>query len=196
MLGLDPDDIHGICIDIVAYRDEGAYVRSLMSPQLIAGYPGNYDFPRDVVFPLQRGFMFGQRGWFPKDATSRLRECYGEWQKYPEGQTTSKYTESPFWVIPDFSNRPARRVPFIQRNDSRVARSTDLTGYVRWSLNHAGPQTVWVVPSNVTITENMMFSDLVWEEEAALWGKVWVGYLGTADSLYVPAGHRAVKAFC
>lgn len=170
-------------IDVVAYRQEGDQLLNNMSPQLQADYPGNYDFPVAQVLPLRWGHLLGQPVLMPQQAVARLEGLFGDWQAFPEGYAASGLTERPFIDMPD---TPQTAGPWIARAPtSAMGDAWAQPGYVagtravRW-LTQADAQAQGIDAR--TLAESP-FTDLVYRNDRALWGKIWVGTLFPGDRL-------------
>lgn len=192
-------DPHGACailfadvpdaslgIDVVAYTHDGDTLRNAMSPQLQADYPGNYDFPTAQVLPLRWGQLLGQPVLMPQESIARLVGLFGDWQAFPTDQQASALTGPPFVVIPDADDAGGSSGPRIVRSaPSGTSHAWTCPGYV------AGTRTVrWVALADASAAgadlkqiQDSPFTDLVFHNDRALWGKVWVGTLFPGDQL-------------
>ena len=157
VLFTDAEDLEG-GIDIVAYTSEAGRLRSRMSEQLIAEYPGTYDMQSDVVYPLRQEWFLGRRISVPQKPEVRVRELFSyEWRLFPDGHKASDVTEPPFQLLPESTDTPSPgklRVTWAIRADELAASGLHAEAVAR-----------------------MTFSDLVFANERRLWGKVHVGLM-------------------
>jgi histidinol-phosphate/aromatic aminotransferase/cobyric acid decarboxylase-like protein/GTP:adenosylcobinamide-phosphate guanylyltransferase len=182
-----------IGIDIVAYREEGDWVRSLMSAATVAEYPAHYDFRREMLLPLRRELLLGRPVWVPCQAEERVHECFGRegWKEFPPGNFASLLTTRPF-----------REVRSTDWGDQGVgcsnAQPVRVTGAGADAALFGGPEsgleTVWLVPETEAASGDR-FTDLVFASDLRLWGKVIVCTLRLGESLVVPEGWRVVRRF-
>ena len=173
-------------IDVVSYTQEGDVLRNDMSPQLQADYPGNYDFPVSQVLPLRGGHLLGQPVLMPQQSQARLNELFGDWRVFPDGFGPSLLTEPPFVLIPDEGNGDQTRGPWIVRGP----RMEPLDGWtspgyvagmrvVRW----LDEEDACAVGVTIQQLQELSFTETVFHDDRALWGKVWVGTLFAGDRL-------------
>ncbi len=184
-----PDDSLGI--DIIAYTVEDGMTRNLMNPHVLAAFPGNYDFPVDMVFPLQQGWFLGQLTQVPCRVELRLREIFGEhWRQYPDGYTDSDVTVPPFQEISRAHSASADSPTPL------LVSSAEGAGGQLWQAMTEEPVVVHVLTAEacagLDLTEEMFhslaFTDLVLLGERKLWGKVFVGIVQHGEHLYLPKG--------
>ncbi len=167
----DPKRYHGI--DLVSYRRGEGRVTTLMSPELIAQYPLDYDFPEEVVFPLNRGHFLGRRILVPANGEARLRHSYGEWQRYPEGQSESRLTPPPF--------RPLA-LPATSAEKRASAHDT-LWVILAEDLAELGKRGI-----ERGALEGRSFTELVFLADHLLWGRILVGSVPSGKPVPIPDG--------
>ncbi len=186
-------------IDVVAYTQEGATLRNAMSLQLQADYPGNYDFQTSSVLPLRWSHLLGLPVLMPQRSLARLAELFGDWRAFPEGQSPSPLTKPPFVVIPDALNAEKARGPWIVRGEwQEMADPWARPGYVpgtravRW-LADADARALGLTTQDL---QQGTFTDLVFRDDRAVWGKVWVGTLFPGDRLVSDVPGLLVEWLC
>lgn len=172
-----PDESLGI--DVVAYEKRGEILKNLMSEQLCADYPGNYDFPVEQVLPLRWGHLLGQPVLLPAQGIQRLTELFGDWQAFPDGHQASELTTPPFHEMPE-----AWIVRKNAQNHVDFPEFHPETRAVRW-LTRADAQAAQV---DARMLAEMPFTTLVSRQERQLWGKMWLGTLFPGDELTTPDG--------
>lgn len=189
-------------VDLVAYEEVGDQVRSLMSPELIAEYPDNYDFARDVLFPLGPQLMLGRPIGIPNRVDERLAEIFGDWRAYPEGHSPDEWTGPPALPLPidPEDSGAGAAVPALYRSGS--PHKADTRRLIR--IEGDRPEPIWLLAkdaiealgrlgSSPVAVEECSFTELVTFGEGALWGRVFVGLARPGDCLVVPVDSHAFR---
>jgi len=187
----DADDVIGI--DVVAYREDGDWVRSLLSREILAQYSDNYDFQREMLFPLRREQLLGRPVWLPAQAEERVHQCFGKegWKQIPNGNMASILTTPPFCEV--------RTSDWADQADwNSSSQPVRITGAPsNGALLHgpnSGLETLWLLPATEE-TSAHRFSELVFAGNLRLWGKAVVCSLRQGESLYIPKTWRLVRRF-
>ncbi len=192
-----PDGSLGI--DLVCYNQVDATLKNAMSAKLQADYPGNYDFPVAQVLPLRWGHLLGLPVLLPQQSLARLEALFGDWRAFPAGEQASALTEPPFLVVPDADSADKATGPWIVRSGRPLTGNAWANpGYV------AGTRMVrWLAQADasahglaVADLQETTFTDLVFRNDRALWGKVWIATLFPGDRLMSEVAGLSVEGGC